>query len=1224
MTCNCKNTDELRIVRGNAFSIRLTVNAVHIDGTPVENFVLGEASPVLKVMHNETATTKEFIIVNNNAVINFGGDLSLGWYGLEMTGIFNEKPWRWCVPQVFQIVETNQKANIPEWVFLTDDTYMMDGVTTITSGDIYQSDWNEASPSSPSYIKNKPNLGIYATTSQLNTTANQLQQNINQEENRAKAAEQSNATAIGNEALARSGADATLQNNIDAEALARRNADTTLQGHIDAEETRAKAAEKQNADDIDALEIRMGTAETDIDTIESKIPAQASAQNQLADKDFVNSSISTSTATFRGTYNEVTDLSLTTEATQEQIAAALGSHIIVADNNDYVFVQIPTSTSTPTQIASVQRYKYNGSIWQFEYELNNSGFTADQWAAVNSGITSGLVAKLGDLPTDAELTQLLNGKADKVLNATSGNLAGLEGNGNLTDSGKKPADFATAAQGVKADNAAPQSTTYTKTEVDTALGGKQNTLTFDNAPTENSNNPVKSGGIYTAIATAVSGLLNTEQVQSLISTALQPYSTTEQMNSAITTALVNYYTKNAIDTLLSNKVDKVSGKQLSTEDFTTALKQKLDGLPDATALAQQIQTAITTALGLYYTKTETDSLLADKQTAAQVSAAIASALTDYSTTSQMNSAISNSITAALADYYTKSQTYSKTEIDSVNTGKIVVNDTATFINRMTAGGKLSTFGKYEFELVDDPTGNPSSLGYYEQTDLLKFQPTADTSVQANKKYFIRSIDNTSIMKIMNIQGNAVAWNQLVQNGDFSDGTNHWEGTEISTSVSGGKMTVTYTQSNGRLRNTINWVVGHKYYVCATATSSTMTLVHLETDFGLASVQTLCYANTTTLCHGLLQASSQGEFNWLQIFTDEANTITIENVMVIDLTLIFGAGNEPTTAAEFESWLANHIGTANYYPYNAGELLPCKLTGIKTVGFNALNINGRTARTDYSDFGYHDDPHPFSESEYLVGFSADDYIIPEIVTIYSVNDNTITTNGGGGYGLGFPIKVLPNTSYYFQKTYTQGYSIPRVGFYDSGGKFISCFISFSQDFLFTTPPNCCWAVIVICPEDGGTVTVQDLCINISNASKNGTYEPYKTFTRNLDVTLLYGKNSQGNYVQMFPNGMRSAGSVHDVVDLENAKADVKVGTRAYLSGDESDSTVITDMTNTFYPLATPIHYTDVVYRDGGADFNLSDLYIKEFYDGTEQEILAAFGSNGEPTSCAATLTIKYKI
>lgn len=44
-------------------------------------------------------------------------------------------------------------------------------------------------------------------------------------------------------------------------------------------------------------------------------------------------------------------------------------------------------------------------------------------------------------------------KADKVASATSGNFAGLDSNGNLTDSGKKAADFATATQGGYADSA---------------------------------------------------------------------------------------------------------------------------------------------------------------------------------------------------------------------------------------------------------------------------------------------------------------------------------------------------------------------------------------------------------------------------------------------------------------------------------------------------------------------------------------------------------------------------------------------------------------------------------------------------------------------------------------------------------------------------------------------------------------------------------------------------
>lgn len=51
----------------------------------------------------------------------------------------------------------------------------------------------------------------------------------------------------------------------------------------------------------------------------------------------------------------------------------------------------------------------------------------------------------------------------------------------------------------KLDLKADKSNTYTKTEVDTLLATKQNTLTFDSTPTENSTNPVTSGGVYNAI-----------------------------------------------------------------------------------------------------------------------------------------------------------------------------------------------------------------------------------------------------------------------------------------------------------------------------------------------------------------------------------------------------------------------------------------------------------------------------------------------------------------------------------------------------------------------------------------------------------------------------------------------------------------------------------------------------------------------------------------------------
>ena len=126
---------------------------------------------------------------------------------------------------------------------------------------------------------------------------------------------------------------------------------------------------------------------------------------------FVNSSIATATATFLGT-NDVA----TTES--EFITWANG---LTHDLNDYVF----WGTTDSVGNFVYKRYKYNGSSWIFEYDLNNSSFTAAQWSAINSGITSTLVAAFnakydkpsGGIPkTDlASDVQTSLGKADSAL-----------------------------------------------------------------------------------------------------------------------------------------------------------------------------------------------------------------------------------------------------------------------------------------------------------------------------------------------------------------------------------------------------------------------------------------------------------------------------------------------------------------------------------------------------------------------------------------------------------------------------------------------------------------------------------------------------------------------------------------------------------------------------------------------------------------------------------------
>lgn len=114
----------------------------------------------------------------------------------------------------------------------------------------------------------------------------------------------------------------------------------------------------------------------DITEIIDYLPNDVSKENKLTTKDFVNSSVSTNTANFLGTFNTLEEIQSLTDVT----------------NNDYAFWK---TTDTLGNVV-FKRYKYSvdEQLWKFEYDLNNSSFTAKQWEAINSGITAELVAKI--------------------------------------------------------------------------------------------------------------------------------------------------------------------------------------------------------------------------------------------------------------------------------------------------------------------------------------------------------------------------------------------------------------------------------------------------------------------------------------------------------------------------------------------------------------------------------------------------------------------------------------------------------------------------------------------------------------------------------------------------------------------------------------------------------------------------------------------------------------
>ena len=135
-----------------------------------------------------------------------------------------------------------------------------------------------------------------------------------------------------------------------------------------------KDQDGNNLGNAQEVTIDLTSIETAINNILALIPPQATSENQLADKNFVNSSISTNTAHFIGTFNSL---------------AELEAYSGTVTNNDYANVIRTVDGQT-----YYDRYTYNGNTqeWEFNFTVNTTTFTAAQWAALNSGITASLVS----------------------------------------------------------------------------------------------------------------------------------------------------------------------------------------------------------------------------------------------------------------------------------------------------------------------------------------------------------------------------------------------------------------------------------------------------------------------------------------------------------------------------------------------------------------------------------------------------------------------------------------------------------------------------------------------------------------------------------------------------------------------------------------------------------------------------------------------------------------
>ena len=185
-------------------------------------------------------------------------------------------------------------------------------------------------------------------------------------------------------------------------------------------------------------------------------------------------------------------------------------------------------------------------------------------------------------------------------------------------------------------------------------------------------------------------------------------------------------------------------------------------------------------------------------------------------------------------------------------------------------------------------------------------------------------------------------------------------------------------------------------------------------------------------------------------------------MVIDLTILFGSTIadhiytlEQATEGSGVAWVKQYIDFDGYHPYSAPTIKSVEgLESHVMVGYN--QFSGTTKNnTNINGIGNEE-------------------------TDYSRSCTSAT-------------RILPNTTYCV--TYADSVN-NGVFFYDKNMAFISFLPCAEKNRTFLTPSNAAYVRFSFAQGTAPT----DICINISDASKNGTYEPYEKHSYPLDSTI----------------------------------------------------------------------------------------------------------------------------
>ena len=334
-------------------------------------------------------------------------------------------------------------------------------------------------------------------------------------------------------------------------------------------------------------------------------------------------------------------------------------------------------------------------------------------------------------------------------------------------------------------------------------------------------------------------------------------------------------------------------------------------------------------------------------------------------------------------------------------------------------------------------------------------------------YNFRGVGQDSTLEYTDaIVGGSVVANQQAGSQDRTVSSN---GITISFDHNTGKTIVTVSDSpTGYAQLTYYGTPafsGHRYLICADKPLVNGIEVYIGGTNGIRGAYpapknqmdiVTATASSTTLQFFVGQSTSAGTYEYY--------------AQIVDLTQMLGTtiadyiyGLEQSTAGSGVTWLRTHFPKIfnGYIPYNAGQLISVEgLIEHKTVGFNQWDETWENC-------------------------------------IWNEGANGVKQSNANAIGSKDYIPALPSTTYCLTRGVTSSF---YALYYDANKKFLGHNnLGLNTYSTFTTPENCCY-ITFYSYNSYGTTYNHDICINLSDPTRNGEYEPYQKRTYPLDDSL----------------------------------------------------------------------------------------------------------------------------